>query len=70
MKVIGKRITKPMLITAFGVRRIRPRVVHTQESAKAKTSTRATAATIPNTPPRGSKPMINPSPITRLEASR
>jgi len=30
----------------------------------------ATAATIANTPPRGSKPMINPSPITRLEASR
>src|SRR5918996_5899821 len=49
--VTGNRITKPMLMTALGERRISPSVVQAQDNAEAKSSTRAIAATTPAGPP-------------------
>jgi hypothetical protein len=51
MNVTRNRITKPMLITAFGERRISPSVVQAHDRAEAKSRRSATAARIPAAPP-------------------
>ncbi len=57
-------------ITASGVCIRRPTVVHTHERLKANTSTRATAAVTPGTPPSGRKPRMTPTTIITTDAIR
>ncbi len=52
-KVSGKMLMKPAFMTALGERSRRPMVVKTQDSAKAKTTTSASAAATPPMPASG-----------------
>jgi len=51
--VTGNTITKPMLITAFGARRISPSVIQAHDRAEANSRTSAIAASTPAAPPAG-----------------
>jgi hypothetical protein len=49
--VTGNKIMKPMLITAFGERRTKPRVIQARDRAEANSTTSAVAASTPAAPP-------------------
>src|SRR5262245_65151645 len=67
--VSGNSTVMLSYITDSGVCNFNPSAVHTHDKLNEKTSSSATAATTPMTPPSGRKPSARPTAMTTTEAS-